>query len=84
MSVEVGGLSNLYIDNILSRLPLQWDGVYSSDNIPRKLLEGSNDFIIVVNCNTYFQLPYSRYHHVTILRFLLHLFCTIYECTVVT
>jgi len=46
---EVGGISNIYIDSILSKLPLLWNGVYSSDNIPHLLLRGTHDFIIVVN-----------------------------------
>ena len=48
-STEVGGISNIYIDSILSKLPLLWNGVYSSDNIPQSLLRGANNFIIVVN-----------------------------------
>jgi len=48
----MGGISNIYMDNVLRKIPLKfWDGVYSADTIPYNLLE--RNFAIIVNFSNY-------------------------------
>jgi len=48
----MGGISNIYIENVFRQLPVKyWNGVYSADTIPIEL--ANQDFSIIVNFSNY-------------------------------